>query len=108
MADGVKTDFRSLGLLTWLADVTASGPMGAAIVWIVMAIGNGGISEEPGWRGYVVPRLQSRMSALRAGMASGLLMGLWHWGPDSWKLLFMGLSLRIRHTCKTQAGINWS
>lgn len=30
------------------------------------------------------------ISALRAGMATGLLMGLRHGGPDSWKLVFTG------------------
>ncbi len=85
-----KKPIFSSGLLAWLADVTASGPVGAMIVWFAMAIGNGGVSEEPGWRGYVLPRLQARMSALRAGMGTGLIMGLWHWGPESWKLVFTG------------------
>lgn len=80
----------SIGLLSWLTEVTAGGPIGAALVWAAMALGNGGVSEEPGWRGFMQPQLENHMNALKAALLTGLFWGLWHFGPDSWMLLFRG------------------
>ncbi|HLZ52478.1 MAG TPA: CPBP family intramembrane glutamic endopeptidase [Candidatus Acidoferrum sp.] len=38
----------------------------------------GGISEEPGWRGFLLPRPQSRFSPLSASLLTWLPWALWH------------------------------
>jgi membrane protease YdiL (CAAX protease family) len=41
-----------------------------------------GVSEEPGWRGYLLPRLQQSMSPLRASFGVWFLWALWHLPSD--------------------------
>ena len=38
----------------------------------------GGLNEEPGWRGFVVPRLQRSYSPLLTGLIIGVIWSTWH------------------------------
>lgn len=57
-------------------------PAFAAILFFL-----GPLEQELGWRGYALPMLQSRHSALFSALAVGLLWGLWHlplfWAPGT-------------------------
>jgi membrane protease YdiL (CAAX protease family) len=35
--------------------------------------------EEPGWRGFLLPSLQTRFSARKASFIVGIIWGIWHW-----------------------------
>ena len=38
----------------------------------------GGVNEEPGWRGFALPKLQLKFSPLIASLILGFIWGLWH------------------------------
>ncbi len=38
----------------------------------------GPLSEEAGWRGYALPRLETRMSALKSSLVLGIIWACWH------------------------------
>lgn len=77
-------------LTAWLTGLPAdfSAPMIRAVVpldasllalaapWLIFEILTNG--EEWGWRGYILPRLQAKHSALVSSLIVGLLWSLWH------------------------------
>lgn len=48
---------------------------------VVIGMLFGGLSEEPGWRAYLLPRLQKRFSPVLASIVIGAIWGLWHLEP---------------------------
>jgi membrane protease YdiL (CAAX protease family) len=62
----IPTKNQFLTVLIWLV------PM---FVYTFLASG----MEEPGWRGYLLPSLQTRFSAKKASFIVGIIWGFWHW-----------------------------
>jgi membrane protease YdiL (CAAX protease family) len=47
-------------------------------LYVVILLFGGALSEEPGWRGYALPRLQQRCGPLWGSVILGTVMGVWH------------------------------
>ena len=59
-------------------DLTGVGPLYNVFPPLLFLIVFAGLGEEFGWRGYAVPRLQVRHSALVTSLGVGILHSLWH------------------------------
>jgi membrane protease YdiL (CAAX protease family) len=70
IALGAQADL-SMAAVNWLGILST-------FAMFLLIPGFGGAWEEPGWRGYAVPRLQSGRTALRAALILGLLIAGWH------------------------------
>ncbi len=52
--------------------------LGTCLVYFSYAIGLFLLTEEAGWTGVILPRLQTRMRPLAASLVLGLMWGMWH------------------------------
>jgi membrane protease YdiL (CAAX protease family) len=59
-------------------DWSGLGPLYSVVPMILMLTVFAGVGEEFGWRGFALPRLQARYSALVSSLIVGALWGLWH------------------------------
>ena len=53
-------------------------PLSSIVPMIIILTVLAGMGEEFGWRGFAMPRLQSRYNALVSSLIIGLLWGIWH------------------------------
>jgi membrane protease YdiL (CAAX protease family) len=49
-----------------------------AILFFLYNVTYGGLSEEPGWRGFALPRLQAKFSPLVSSLILGVFWAVWH------------------------------
>jgi CAAX protease family protein len=71
VAEGVWPDLHGLGEVSFLGNI---GAPAALLLWIVTF----GFGEETGWRGFALPQLQRRHSALTATAIVAAVWAVWH------------------------------
>lgn len=52
--------------------------LGMVILFFLYNVIYGGLSEEPGWRGFALPRLQANFSPLASSLILGVIWAVWH------------------------------
>ena len=78
----------AVGLISLTAGVLIGGlrldsyssplPLAYFIPFFLYVLVFTGLVEEPGWRGFALPHLQSRYSAVKSSWILGVLWGVWH------------------------------
>ena len=58
--------------------------LGMVILFFLNNIIYGGLSEEPGWRGFALPRLQAKFNPLVSSLILGVIWSVWHAPARFW------------------------
>ena len=80
----------NIGFVEGVKGLVDNGPLIASAIFIALTLITGPLSEELGWRGYLLPGLLDKWSPLKSSVIIGLLWGWWHTGPDFWQFVFEG------------------
>ncbi len=64
--------------MTPLATLTLAVPLNLLLPLVLWQTFTSGL-EEPGWRGYALPKLQEKHNAENASIRLGVLWSVWHW-----------------------------
>ncbi len=90
-------------LATWYSSILWFLPL--VLLHIVLSA----LPEEPGWRGYALPRLLSRYNPLVASLILGLIWGVWH--LPNYTLLYpvgpLNFSLFLLHAVALSILMTW-
>jgi membrane protease YdiL (CAAX protease family) len=77
----VGLSLLALGIASLLGDDVPTGvdePLGGALGYFAFGIVLFGLTEELAWRGFVLPRLQARLTPLTSALILGALWAVWH------------------------------
>ena len=83
----VSVDFLMGGILPVFASSEFATSGDNPILLFIGILFQAGIAEEIGWRGYALPKLQTRYNVLVSSLMLGFAWGLWHFHPMNWSAL---------------------
>jgi membrane protease YdiL (CAAX protease family) len=66
---------------------SATSPLLLILPIFIAILFQAGLAEEIGWRGFALPRLQTKYNALVSSLILGVLWAPWHYHPANWPLL---------------------
>lgn len=66
------------GKLTGFEGIQPALPATYLVTYLMVMFGGGPLGEEPGWRGFALPRLQQRYGALRGTLILSAVWSCWH------------------------------
>lgn len=69
--------------------ITTKDKISSIIFGLSWGLIGGGLLEETGWTGFVIPQLRKRNSILSTGLIVGILWGIWHFMIAFWASNYM-------------------